>query len=355
LLDRYVLAKTRDLVEQVQDGLDTYDIAGACASVSAFIDALNNWYIRRSRDRFWGTEGGVDASAFDTLYTVLVTLTKVAAPLLPLLSEEIYRGLTGCGDDDSVHLCDWPSADVLPADPDLVRDMDRVREVCSVGLSLRVDSGMRVRQPLALLTVSGRDTARLASFADLIEDEVNVKAVAWSDDLEAFGRFVLKPNGAVVGPKLGGDTQKVMKAAREGDWQSNDDGTVTVAGITLEPDDFDLALHPIEGHATAALSGNDAVVNLDVELTDELVAEGLARDLVRLVQQARKDQDLVVTDRIELRLALPTEVADQVRPWLDFVASQVLATSVEEVGAAGLPHTGTLAGQQVAFGITVAA
>jgi isoleucyl-tRNA synthetase len=368
LLDRYVLAKTRELVESVERAMDAYDIPGACAEVSAFIDALNNWYIRRSRDRFWGTdtsdttagrvdEPRVDEDAFDTLYTVLLTLTQVAAPLLPYLAEEIYRGLTG-DPDGSVHLTDWPSAGAFPADHDLVRDMDRVRDVASVGLSLRREHQLRVRLPLASLTVAGHDGDRLAPLADLIRDEVNVKHVVFSDELERFGQFVLRPNGKVVGPKLGGDTQKVMKAAREGEWSTNDDGSVTVAGHVLSGDEFDLALKPAEGTVATALRGNDAVVALEVEVTPELRAEGRARDLIRLVQQARREAGLAVTDRIALTLALPPALADELQPWLEFVAGEVLATSTDvvEAGAAlsGSTSTGSVDGEAVSFALTLA-
>ena len=349
LLDRYVLAKTRTLVDSVTRRLDEYDLAGACADVAAFLDALNNWYIRRSRERFWGAE--VDRDAFDTLYTVLHTLTRVAAPLLPFLAEEVYRGLTG---EESVHLTDWPQPDLLPADDDLVRRMDRVREVCSAALSLREARNLRVRLPLARLTVAGRDTDELASYTELIADELNVKHVEFSSDLEAFGQFVLRPNGRVLGPKLGKDVQTVIKAAKDGQWQANDDGTVAVAGHTLVAGEFDLALTAPEGAATAALRGNDAVVNLEVELTDELRAEGTARDLIRLVQQARKDADLAVTDRIELVVELPDAVRGAIEAHRSTVAEAVLASAVSFAdGAQAVP--GTLEELPVSFTITVAA
>jgi isoleucyl-tRNA synthetase len=333
LLDRYVLAKSRTMVAGVTRRLDDYDLAGACSEVASFLDALNNWYIRRSRERFWGAEGGgeragarADRDAFDTLYTVLHTLTRVVAPLLPFLSEEVYRGLTG---EASVHLTDWPATDSLPADDELVRTMDRVREVCSAALSLREARNLRVRLPLARLTVAGRDTAELAPYRELIGDELNVKRVELSDDLGAYGRFVLKPNGRVLGPKLGGDVQKVIKAAKDGQWEAHDDGTVSVAGHTLQAGEFELALTAPDGAATAALRGNDAVVNLDVEVTDELRAEGVARDLIRLVQQARKDADLEVTDRIALVVQLPPAAVEAVRRHRQTVLDAVLARTLQ--------------------------
>ncbi len=337
VLDRYVLAKTHSLVTEVTDRMDALDIAGACQAVLSFIDALNNWYIRRSRERFWGGEGGAgSADAHDTLYTVLTTLVQVTAPLLPLVSEEIYRNLVGAGDTSvSVHLTDWPDAADLPADADLVRAMDRVRDVCTAALFLREDRGLRTRLPLASLVVAGADAQGLRPFVDLIADEVNVKVVELTDDLAAHAEFILKPNGRVLGPKLGGDVQKVMAAARGGEWTSLDDGRVEAAGLVLEADEFDLTLRSRDGEVSQALRTNDAVVVLDVDVTPELAAEGRARDLVRIVQQARKDADLVVTDRIELRIDATGDVAAAVETHRDWIAGQVLATSV-----AGGPPTG---------------
>ena len=351
LLDRYVLAKTRELVESTQARMDAFDIAGTCADVVAYLDALNNWYIRRSRERFWGTaaapsgrerEQGISnqdrADARDTLFTVLTTLARVTAPLLPFISEEIHLGLVGDGDGTaSVHLEDWPDAAALPSDPALVASMDRVREVCSVALGLREDHRLRARLPLASLTIAGRDVAALEPLTALVRDEVNVKEVVLTDDLDAVGSFQLRPNARVLGPRLGKAVQEVIKAAKAGEWTASDDGTVSVAGQTLQPDEFEMALEAQKGAAAAPLRDNGAVVELDVEVTPELAAEGLARDVVRMVQQARKDADLRVTDRIVASLSLPQDAADAVDAHRAWVAEQVLATSLEVTVADGEP------------------
>jgi isoleucyl-tRNA synthetase len=346
VLDRYLLAKTRALVEATTARMDAYDLPGATAEIQAFLDALNNWYIRRSRERFWGTEaGGSDTDAFDTLYTVLTTLCRVAAPLLPMITDEIYRGLV---EGRSVHLEDWPDPAELPADPQLVAAMDRARDAASAALRLREDRGLRVRLPLRSATVAGAGIDALAPFTALLADEINVKAIELSDDVEAFGSFRLRPNGRALGPKLGRDLQEVIKAARAGHWEADEDGTVVVAGHRLEPDEFELALDAREGIAATALPGNDAVIVLDTDVTPELEGEGWARDLVRLVQQARKDADLDVTDRITLRLAASGEVAaalDAHRSWL---AEQVLATEVERAEGP-LTVTGRIGGSEVSF------
>ncbi|MGI9601655.1 MAG: isoleucine--tRNA ligase [Acidimicrobiales bacterium] len=354
LLDRYLLAKTRALVEAATAAMDNYDLVGAAAEIQRFIDALNNWYIRRRRDRFWSAGSPGDdqdkRDAYDTLYTVLTTLCRVSAPFLPMITEEIYGGLRS---GESVHLSDWPDAEELPADPELVTNMDRVREAVSTALRLREDLGLRVRLPLSSLTLVSAGINE--AYSPILAHEVNVKTVRVDDDLSSYASFTLRPDGKALGPKLGGDVQKVFGAAKAGEWTDNGDGTVTVAGHTLEASEFELAVEPVEGVVAAALPGNDGLVVLDTELTPELEAEGLARDVVRQVQNARKDADLEVTDRIALMLELPDPVTDAVRAHEAYVADQVLATSVGYGEATGTSvHEATVDGSPIRIGLTVA-
>jgi len=379
LLDRYILAKTRDLVEATTASLDSYDLPGACADINGFLDALNNWYIRRSRDRFWApmradeaaATNGTDASdgddaasdpnfdkqcAYNTLYTVLVTLSKVAAPMLPMITEEIHRGLTG---DASVHLSDWPVAEELPANPDLVAAMDRARDVVSTALKLRLDSNINVRVPLASMTVAGQDASALGDFVELIRDEVNVKTIDMSDDLESFATFVLRPDGKVLGPKLGGDVKAVFAAAKSGDWELLDDGRARVAGHELDADTFELALLPRDDadqatSASGGLSTNDGVVLIDTNLTPELLAEGTARTFVRLVQNRRRELDLVVTDRVQVHVAAGPHT-EALTTHKDWVSAQVLATSMSFADEADASWaTEDLDGEAVSFLVEVA-
>ncbi|MCQ3809823.1 MAG: isoleucine--tRNA ligase [Acidimicrobiia bacterium] len=332
LLDRYILAKTRQLIEAVTRRMDTYDLPGAADELEGFIDSLNNWYIRRSRDRFWAPARPSSADdkqdAYDTLYTVLTTLARLLAPFLPLVSEEIYRGLT---QESSVHLCDWPEPAELPADSQLVAAMDRVRDVCSTGLRVREDEGIRVRQPLPSLTVAGTGVAELAPFISLIADEVNVKEVHLSDDLTAYGQFVLRPNGQELGPRLGKDVQGVFAAAREGRWERNPDGSVTVSGHTLSDTEFVLALNPADDTTAAALRTNDALVALDTTVSPDLADEGIARDVVRLIQAERKNQALDVTDRITLSITAGPKIIKAVEANETYVCEQVLAVGTLEL------------------------
>jgi isoleucyl-tRNA synthetase len=342
VLDRYMLAKTAELVEAATEAQDRYAIADACAMVRDHAEVLTNWYVRRSRDRFWAG----DTDAIDTLYTVLEVTCRVAAPLLPLTTEVIWRGLTGAR---SVHLADWPTADELPVDTELVAAMDRVRQVASTALSLRKANKLRVRLPLSRLTVAAEDAALLKPFADILADEVNVKAVELSAEVQSYGRFELTVNARVCGPRLGGDTQKVIRAVKAGEWQQAADGTVTAAGIQLLPGEYSERLVPAEAvdgpsRAIAALPGNSGLVVLDTEVTAELAAEGLAKDVVRLVQQARREADLDVSDRIELTMDGPAEVLDAVRAHQEFLAGEVLATAVRYAAVPQPTFTGTATG-----------
>jgi isoleucyl-tRNA synthetase len=329
LLDRYVLAKTRELVETVTARMDAYDLGGACSAVLGFLDALTNWYIRRSRERFW--RHGLDADkcdAYDTLYTALVTLAKVVAPLLPFLSEEIYRGLTG---ERSVHLADWPDAESLPGDARLVAEMDRVRDACSAARTLRERENIRVRQPLAVLTLAGHGVAELAPYTELLCDEVNVKRVRIADTIEEWASFQLRVDSRVVGPRLGSAMKSVLAAARQGGWQRLDDGSIEVAGQRIGPDEYQLRLVPRDGIACEPLASHDAIAVLDLELTEALVDEGVARDVVRGIQQARKEAGLHVSDPIRLSLVVPEDWRTAVERHRDWIAEQTLARSVELV------------------------
>jgi len=337
VLDRYILAKTRQLVEDVTAEMDVYDLPGAAGHILGFLDALTNWYVRRSRERFWriaeeGPGGSHDAAAFadkqdayDTLHTTLSVLCRVCAPFLPFLSETIYRGLTG---ERSVHLAAWPEASELPADADLVEAMDLVREVCSAGHSIRKAAGRRARLPLSLLTVAAPEAERLAPFSGLISEELNVKHVALVTEVSDFGETVLNVIPAALGPRLGQRTQQVIPAAKRGQWSPTPDGHVEVGGVQLETGEYELKLRPKDAESSRTLPGEVGIVALDLVTTPELEQEGLARDVIRVVQQARRDAGLNVSDRIELSLRLGEAATDAVERWQVHIAEQVLALRI---------------------------
>ena len=307
VLDRYILALTGDLVRSVADDLEGLDSTTAAARLRDFAEVLTNWYIRRSRDRFWVgvTDDPASRDAFDTLYTVLETLARVAAPLLPLVSEHVWKGVTG---GRSVHLQDWPDASAFAPAADIRSAMDAVREVSSAANALRKREGLRVRLPLAALTVVVRDAVALVPFEAILRDELNVKAVELIELDEAVAERYgisrrLSVNARAAGPRLGKRVQHVIAGARAGVWEEID-GAVVVDGIALESGEFDLTLEAggvAEGVAISLLADGGFVL-LDTVTTPELEAEGLARDMIRAVQETRKAAGFEVSDRIRLEL-----------------------------------------------------
>ncbi len=336
VLDRYLLAKTHDLVAELTTQLDGYDLASACASVRDFLDVLTNWYVRRSRERFWDEEAG----AFDTLATVLEVLCRLVAPLLPLVGEEIWRGLTG---GRSVHLADWPLAEDLPADPELVEAMDAVREVASATLGLRKAGGLRVRQPLRELTVAVTAPGRLQPFLGVLADEVNVKAVRLVDldDAGAAALGVtrrLTVNARAAGPRLGREVQVAIRSSKTGDWTLGPDGDPVCGGLALLPGEYQLETVVAEsqdGSRAVAVLPSGGFVVLDTVLDEELSAEGWARDVVRAIQERRKATGLHVSDRIRLRVGVDRERRAWAERYADLLRGETLADSLVFEESAG--------------------
>ena len=322
VLDRYILAKLARLRDVLTTALDVCDISGACEELRQFTEALTNWYVRRSRQRFWDE----DPDAIDTLHTVLEVTARLAAPLLPLSTEVIWRGVTG---ERSVHLTDWPQAGVVPADPQLVADMDLVREVASAASSLRKAKKLRVRLPLPKLTVAVDNPKRLAPYTELIADELNVKNVELTDDIATHGRFELAVNARVAGPRLGKDVQAAIKAVKAGDAVVHSDGTLTAGPAVLQPEEYSSKLVAADPEYTAALPDGAGLVVLDGAVTPELEAEGWAKDRIRELQELRKSSGLDVSDRISVVMAVPQQRADWAQAHRDLIAREILATSFE--------------------------
>jgi isoleucyl-tRNA synthetase len=333
VLDQYLLAKTRTLVAELEKDFNHFDSYSAAARLRDFADVLTNWYVRRSRDRFW--EGSTEA--FDTLYTVLEITCRLTAPLLPMIAEEIWRGLTG---GRSVHLENWPDASLLPQNDALVTAMDQVRELTSVGSSLRKGSGLRVRLPLANLTVVTAKAADLEPFSDIIREELNLKNVTLVElSLDSTSEFGvakrLNVNARAAGPRLGKNVQTVIQAAKAGNW-TEVDGVVSVDGVVLEAGEYELDLVAdfaggAEGEAPTDLIGilpGGGFLILDGALTPELADEGLARDAIRLIQQARKDAGLDVSDRIKLTLCSATGVIAAITTHVELVKAETLTVDL---------------------------
>ncbi|WP_210605337.1 isoleucine--tRNA ligase [Brevibacterium oceani] len=335
VLDRYLLAKTHDLIAEFAEAMEGLDIWAACELVRSYLDMLTNWYVRRSRRRFWdGTEDTHES--FDVFYTCLEAFCRVAAPLLPFTIEEIYRGLTG---QRSVHLADYPDAEAFPADADLVAAMDLTRDICSTASSVRKANQLRVRLPLNSLTVA-TDTDLGEDFTTIIADELNVRTVDVLDvaEAEAAGFSLsqnLVVNARAAGPRLGKQVQQVIKASKTGDWTVTD-GTVSSGGIELLDSEYTLeavAESGTDGMELAAL--DSGFLALDTRVTAELEAEGMARDAVRAIQGIRKQLDLHISDRISVTIEATPEVAAALETHADLIAGETLTTSLTFGSAEG--------------------
>ena len=326
-IDNYILSKLKKLAEVVKQGVSTYDVAMATNEVALFMEILNNWYIRRSRDRFW--EG--DAQAFDVLYTVLVNLSKIIAPLMPFISEHVYKTLTG---EESVHLADYPTLEQVKFDAELVEEMDLVQELCSAGKFIREEKNLRNRLPLQSLTIIGRKLT--SAYQDIVKDELNVKEVKFDDNLSAYAEKKIYLYTPLLGKALGKEMGAVMAAYKQGQWSLNSNGTLHIGGKDLASDLFEVRLEMKDGVAGRAFADNKAVITLDTHVTAELKREGMARDFVRLVQTLRKDKDFDISDRIELCWQTDNaELAQALRENQAYIADQVLAVKVADSCAIG--------------------
>ena len=326
VLDRWIISSMETLIADVTAAMDAYDLQRSVRPFVKFIEDLTNWYIRRSRRRFWKSQNDGDKlCAYRTLRYVLVQLAKVAAPFTPFIAEEIYRNLKGEGDPESVHLCDFPTANAAARDLDLERRMADVQAVVELGRRLRADNDLKVRQPLSVLKVAGGDVKGLES---LIEDELNVKAVQFVADETELCDVSYKANFKTLGKKCGPKMKAVAAAiaAMGGSRSCATAWPFTVEDIEITQDDVLVTRTPKAGMVVA--SEGAVVVGLETALTPELVAEGRARELVSHVQAKRKELDLDVTQRITLRLALAPEQAAELEPYRDYIAAETLATTI---------------------------
>ena len=344
-VDRWILSRLHTLIDSVRDSMENYHLTNAPRTIEAFVDDLSNWYVRRSRDRFWGAEAGPDKqAAYATLYEVLVTVAKLAAPFTPFLSDELYRNLVCSLDPDappSVHLAEYPVADISLKDTQLETDMAFTREVISMGHAARNKSGIKTRQPLAEFTLGGLSDAEKETvnrLSELIHDELNVKAIAFVENLDAFAQVTLKPNFRVLGPKYGKGVQAIAKALATADamqlkteLEANGSLQVEAAGetYTLEQSDIDVQTQNREGFFVEVDARK--FVALSTELTHALTLEGMARELVNKIQNMRKDADFNVSDRIKLSLETQSSlIKEAFQAHRDYILQETLTTTVVE-------------------------
>ena len=338
LLDRWVLSCLDRLTQEVTTAMDDYDLQQAVRPFVHFIEDLTNWYIRRSRRRFWKSTDDADkAQAYATLYEVLLTLSKIAAPFVPFISEEIFKNLRTPELPESVHLCDFPKAAGHRRDEKLEAQMAAVMTVVQLGRAIRAERNLKVRQPLAALHVVCRDAAKLAlirELEDLIVDELNVKKVIFNHDETELVTLSAKPNFKVWGPKFGPKLKQAVALIAK--WESSQLNAMlqgsTVAleldGQTFELGGGDLIIQRQPKAGLAVASEGDQVVALETELTPALIREALARELVNRIQNLRKDSNLEVTQRIRLQIAGDDELAATVNEYRDLIQTETLCTKL---------------------------
>lgn len=338
LLDQYIISKCMEAVQIMEKALDNYDTITACRAFEKFFEVLNNWYVRRSRERFWKSELDADKlSAYNTLFSVLNIMCRAGSALMPMVLEEIFSNLNPGA--ESLHLQPFPSED-FAIDYDLIKQMDRVKDACTAALFIRNESGMRVRQPLAKVTFIGVSEQNFhPDLINLILDEINVKD--WANlpqsEIAQYANYKLQIKFPVVGKRIPTKVKDLIGAQKQGKW-SMDSGKLVIAGEELLPEEFELLLEPKDSYkeSIAALQSNDGLVLLDLDLTQELRLEGFARDIVRGVQQARKDAGFDVSDRI--KLSLSSEDADlnaTIAAWSDYIKLQTLAVEINSQNVGG--------------------
>jgi len=366
LLDRWILSRLADVVATVRARLDAYDVAGAARPIERLVDDLSLWYVRRGRRRYWKSEGDADKqAAYETLYTVLVTLSRVLAPFLPFLSEALYQNLVRSVDASapaSVHLCDMPAPDEAARDPELEQAMQQTRHVVYLGRAARNEARIKVRQPLAAATLLDRSgtVARRPELIELLKDELNVREVRFAGSLGELGRLEVRPRFDLLGPKFGGRITEVAEALRaqgQALVEQTPEGEpfrVRLPGgeeIVLERAEVDVRMRWGEGHGGAGEGGSWVV--LDTTVTEDLALEGLARELIHQVQQLRKEAGLDISDRITLYYEGDDRLPKLLRAHGDTILREVLAVTAVAGVPAGAAHTKSvkLDGQTVTLGI----
>ncbi len=343
VLDRWILARLNEVVAKVTTSFENYDAFAATLTIQALLDDLTNWYVRRSRRRFWRSEHDDDKdAAYATLYHVLVTLSKLLAPITPFVTETMYQNLVRSVDNtapESVHHCAWPQADGAAVDQDLLEQMAMARQIAGLGLGARGSVNIKVRQPLARALVhvgQGRSADLSPKLLDIVVDELNVKELTFVAEAGELVSYKLQPNFKLLGPKLGKQMPAVKQALENAEadklvpqLENDEPITLTVDGqaIELGPEEVLIQTEPAEGLAVAA--DKIITVGIDVVITDELAAEGMAREVVRRIQNMRKDADFDISDKITVYYQTEGALHRVLRDWGDYIKNETLAVAIE--------------------------
>ncbi len=335
-LDRWVLSKLNGLIASVTADLEVFDLTKAVRKIQEFVsEDLSNWYIRRSRRRFWASEMTLDKqSVYRTTYEVLVAVSKLAAPFAPHLTEEIYRNLTG---DVSVHVSDYPKADDALIVPRIEERMDLIRDLVTLGRAARESVKIKVRQPIAEVIVDGKYEPLIADLVPLIQEELNVKHVEFTKDLPKYMNFVLKPNFKVLGPIIGKNMGAFTKALNALDpqeyamaFENGETVTLTVDGAPFEATSEHVMIQINAKEGFTVKMENNCFIILDTHLSDDLIEEGYAREMVSRVQQMRKSNDYEMMDQIEIYYKTDEAFAAAVQKFEAYILSETLGVSLTE-------------------------
>ncbi|MFN4173476.1 MAG: DUF5915 domain-containing protein, partial [Parachlamydiaceae bacterium] len=345
LIDTWILSRLQKLIKEVEEGMDAYDLSRAVEPFIGFIDQLTNWYIRRSRRRFWSEEDTQDRrEAFETLYHVLITLSKIAAPFVPFISEAIYQNLRSIDAPESVHLAFFPEYHGAFRDEDLEKGMEAIQRAVSLGHSLRKEHKLKVRQPLRKAFVACNDENALRfmeSQKHLIMDELNVKEVRFLKDETQFVSLKAKPNFRVLGKKIGSKMPQAQAAINN--FKHKDLNHLLTHGtfsLFLDGEEIvltheDVAVDRVVKEGLYALNEGNITLALDKELDDELLLEGLAREIVNKINTMRREEKFDVSDRIRVEIETTDRVKKAYEIHKDYIVNEVLAKEVSFVANEG--------------------
>ena len=330
-LDLWILSRLHALIKEVTENMEDYNLTKATRPMLDFVDDLSNWYVRRSRRRFWKSENDGDKQcAYETLHTVLVKFSQILAPFMPFLADEIYRNLT---EKESVHLTDWPKAEEVQIDKELNEEILLARRVVNLGHAIRGKKKIRVRQPLQKVVVGlpkSLDPEKILLQKAVILEELNVKELEILKDAGELATFVALPNAKLLGPKYGKDVQKIIQESKAGNFKVLPDGRVEVAGFSLEPEEVELAYKGKEGVDIESEEGT--VVSLDLTLTEDLEWEGLMREVVRSLQDMRKEAGYQVSDRIDVLVKSEGKLEAAVTKFAGEIKQETLAEELRQGG-----------------------
>lgn len=330
-LDQWILSELHQLIKTVTEEMDSYNLTRATRPITDFADSLSNWYIRRSRRRFWKSENDDDKlKAYQTLHTVLVELSKLMSPFMPFLADEIFRNLTG---EESVHLTDWSKAKEDYINPAINKENRMVRMIVTMGHSVRDKAGIKVRQPLALVQVAlpaNVNKKIVLEHKDVICEELNVKQLELISDAQDLIQVVVRPNARVLGPKYGKEVQNIIRMARAGDFKVMPDGSVEIGEYVLSGDEVEVGFEGKEGYDVASNDGVSVVLNTNI--TDELKQEGYAREIVRLLQDLRKEAGYQVDDRIYIFVQAEKDFNNAITNFADYIKKETLADELQAGG-----------------------